>query len=251
MHGSSRGRGDPLPGIKKLPDIFSLVNGALGVFAIMYAIDGAFAISGGLILLAIVMDGLDGAAARRLDAVSNVGKELDSIADMVSFAMAPAVLIYSWHYDQSAGSSLLILSGYTAERAVNLLAVLASATGMLLGMYRLMRYRSSDFELPHFLGLPTPAYAFTIVVSIHLLPPLAFLSFASLIGLLMVARIGYPRVQGPLVAPALTGLALAMAGTALPGARTLLLAPAMGLIILYMISPLIMGRRGKPSKKRT
>jgi len=204
----------------------------------MYAIDGAFEIAGALILVAILMDGLDGAAARWLNAETTIGKEVDSIADMVSFTMAPAVLIYAWHYDQAAGSSLGLVQGYTYDRAVNLLTVLASGAGMLLGMYRLMRYRSTDHDLPYFRGVPTPAYAFFVVTSIHLLVPMAFLPVAAVTSLLMVSHIRYSKVKGLLALPALAGLALALAGTALPWARTALMAPAFVLIMFYIATPL-------------
>ena len=225
-------------GRKDIPDLISITNGTLGVFAIMYAIDGAFEIAGALILVAVLMDGLDGAAARWLDAETSLGKEIDSIADMVSFTMAPAVLIYAWHYDQGAGSSLQLVQGYTYDRAVNLLTVLASGAGMLLGMYRLMRYRSSDHELPYFRGVPTPAYAFFVVTSIHLLAPMAFLPVAAVASLLMVTHIRYSKVKGLLALPALAGLALALAGTVLPWARTALMAPAFALIVFYIATPL-------------
>ncbi|HID74354.1 MAG TPA: hypothetical protein EYP43_04810, partial [Thermoplasmata archaeon] len=130
--------------------MLSATNGVCGILAIMYAIDGAFEFASALILAAMVFDGLDGAVARALGIKSPIGRDIDSIADMVSFCIAPAVLIYAWHYDPSAGTSLKILQGYTEGRAVNLLTVVASGGGMLLGMYRLMRFRTTDYGLDHF-----------------------------------------------------------------------------------------------------
>jgi len=152
--------------------------------------------------------------------------------------MAPAVLIYAWHYDPSAGSSLQLVQGYTYDRAVNLLTVLASGAGMLLGMYRLMRFRSTDHDLPYFRGVPTPAYAFFVVTSTHLLVPMAFLPAATVVGFLMVSHIRYAKVRGSLALPALGGLALAIAGTALPWARVGFMAPAFVLILIYIATPL-------------
>ncbi len=211
----------------------------MGVFAIMYAIDGAFEIAAALILVAILLDGLDGAVARWLNAETTVGKEIDSIADMVSFTMAPAVLIYAWHYDPSAGSSLQLVQGYTYGRAINLLTVIASGAGMLLGMYRLMRFRSTDYDLPFFRGVPTPAYAFFVVTSIYLISPMAFLPVATMVGLLMVSHVRYSKVQGLLAVPALAGLALALAGIAMEGARSALISVAFVLILVYIASPLV------------
>lgn len=205
----------------------------------MYAIDGAFEISAALILFAILMDGLDGATARWLNAESTVGKEIDSIADMVSFTMAPAVLIYAWHYDPSAGSSLQLVQGYSYDRAINLLTVMASGAGMLLGMYRLMRFRSTDYDLPFFRGVPTPAYAFFVVTSIYLISPVAFLPVATIVGLLMVCHVRYSKVRGVMALPALAGLALALAGLAFVEARAALIGAAFLLILIYIASPLV------------
>lgn len=219
----------------------------------MYAIDGAFEIAAALILVAILMDGLDGAVARWLDAESQVGKDIDSIADMVSFTMAPAVLIYAWHYDPSAGSSLQLVQGYSYDRAVNMMTVVASGAGMLLGMYRLMRFRSTDYDLPFFRGVPTPAYAFFVVTAIYLLEPMAFLPVATVVGLLMISHVRYSKVQGLLALPALAGIGLALSGLAFEPTRAALVAGAFALILVYIASPLVVtpeAREGQRSPKR-
>jgi CDP-diacylglycerol--serine O-phosphatidyltransferase len=80
---------------KQLPSVATLANAAAGIAACAFAIDGRPDLSGLMILAAVLMDSFDGALARSLDVTSDFGAELDSLADMVSFGVAPAVLVGS------------------------------------------------------------------------------------------------------------------------------------------------------------
>ncbi len=86
----------PSRGIYLLPNL--LTTGCLfsGFYSIVAAIDRNFAVAGGAIFIAMVFDGLDGRVARRTRTESPFGKEYDSLADMVAFGLAPAVLVYQW-----------------------------------------------------------------------------------------------------------------------------------------------------------
>ncbi|MCI0497987.1 MAG: CDP-alcohol phosphatidyltransferase family protein [Thermoplasmata archaeon] len=221
----------------EIPNVATAANGVVGILAVMYSIDHAFVTASLLILLAIVLDGIDGALARMMSVESAVGRDMDSVADMLSFCIAPAVLIYSWHYDTSAGASLGVFQDQSPERAVNLMAVVASGSGMLLGMYRLNRYRIADYDLGHFRGLPTPAYAFFVVVAMYTMPGVEAMAAAMVVGLLMVAPIRYPKLRGWLAVPALVGLALAAAALASPDLRVVLMVPALTLIAIYIAGP--------------
>src|SRR4030042_432516 len=85
-----------------LGDIFTLANGALGFIAIVYIFDGSYLSATSLLLLSMVMDGLDGFMARRYGSKHSRGQVLDSISDAVSFAFAPALLVYAEFEDPTA-----------------------------------------------------------------------------------------------------------------------------------------------------
>ena len=86
----------PRRGIYLLPNL--LTTGCLfsGFYSIVAAIDRNFAVAGGAVFIAMVFDGLDGRVARWTRTESPFGKEYDSLADMVAFGVAPAVLVYQW-----------------------------------------------------------------------------------------------------------------------------------------------------------
>lgn len=79
-----------------VPNMFTVMSLCAGLTAIRYAVDGRFEVAVAFIGAAVVLDGLDGRAARMLKSTSRLGAELDSLADFVSFGVAPAVLLYLW-----------------------------------------------------------------------------------------------------------------------------------------------------------
>ena len=79
-----------------LPNILTLGGVCLGISSIKFSIDGNFSLSVTLILLAAILDALDGRIARLIKGTSKVGKELDSLTDMISFGVAPAFIMYFW-----------------------------------------------------------------------------------------------------------------------------------------------------------
>ena len=79
-----------------LPNIFTLIGVCIGLSSIKFAFDGRFEISTLAIIVAAVIDGLDGRIARLIKGTSKVGKELDSLTDVISFGVAPAFIMYFW-----------------------------------------------------------------------------------------------------------------------------------------------------------
>ena len=79
-----------------LPNIFTLVGVCIGLSSIKFAFDGNFQFSVIAIIVAGIIDGLDGRIARLIKGTSKVGKELDSLTDMISFGVAPAFIMYFW-----------------------------------------------------------------------------------------------------------------------------------------------------------
>ena len=79
-----------------LPNMFTLVGVCIGLSSIKFAFDGNFQLSVISIIIAAILDGLDGRVARLIKGVSRVGKELDSLTDVISFGVAPAFIMYFW-----------------------------------------------------------------------------------------------------------------------------------------------------------
>ena len=79
-----------------LPNILTLGGVCLGISSIKFSIDGNFSLAVTLILLAAILDALDGRVARLIKGTSEFGKELDSLTDFVSFGIAPVLILYFW-----------------------------------------------------------------------------------------------------------------------------------------------------------
>ena len=79
-----------------LPNMLTLIGVCIGLTSIRFALDGRFEFAIIAIILAAIIDGLDGRIARLIKGTSKVGKELDSLTDMISFGVAPAFIMYFW-----------------------------------------------------------------------------------------------------------------------------------------------------------
>lgn len=98
-----RGRLRAQPLIHLVPNIFTVMSLCFGFTAIRYALDARFELAVVLIVLAGLFDGLDGRSARLLKITSRLGAQLDSLADFLSFGVAPAMLVYLWSLNQVKG----------------------------------------------------------------------------------------------------------------------------------------------------
>jgi CDP-diacylglycerol--serine O-phosphatidyltransferase len=127
-----------------LPSMFTLANMFCGYACVVYALRGEFRIAAPLIGIAIVLDMLDGRIARMTGTSSAFGLELDSLADVISFGMAPSILAFSW------GLHPLGARGW----GVGFIFVVAAAL-------RLARFniQSGSVDKRYFVGLPSPAAA--------------------------------------------------------------------------------------------
>jgi len=125
-----------------------------GFLACIYGATGQFQKAAIAIGIAIVLDGLDGRVARRLNATSKFGLEFDSLADVISFGVAPAVLSYFWCYRALADQFGVFL----------VFLFLLAAAG------RLARFNVSAEELKSFNGLPTPGAAGAVAALVNFWP---------------------------------------------------------------------------------
>ncbi|MBU1172156.1 MAG: CDP-diacylglycerol--serine O-phosphatidyltransferase [Proteobacteria bacterium] len=130
-------------GIYILPNAITSLNLFCGFIAIISAIDERFEFSAVAILVAVIFDSLDGKIARATHTTSQFGIEYDSLADLVSFGLAPSLMMYLWVLPKG--------------RIGWLAAFLFTSCGAL----RLARFNSMAEETPssHFIGLPIPAAA--------------------------------------------------------------------------------------------
>ena len=83
-----------------LPNLITIIGVCIGLSSIKFALDNRFELSIIAILFAAIMDSLDGRVARLIKGTSKVGKELDSLTDVISFGVAPAFIMYFWHLNQ-------------------------------------------------------------------------------------------------------------------------------------------------------
>ena len=79
-----------------LPNMLTLIGVCIGLTSIRFALDGRFELAIIAIMFAALIDGLDGRIARLIKGTSKVGKELDSLTDMISFGVAPAFIMFFW-----------------------------------------------------------------------------------------------------------------------------------------------------------
>ena len=79
-----------------LPNMLTLIGVCIGLSSIRFALDGKFEFAIIAIMFAALIDGLDGRIARLIKGTSKVGKELDSLTDMISFGVDPAFIMYFW-----------------------------------------------------------------------------------------------------------------------------------------------------------
>ena len=170
-----------------LPNLLTSASIFSGVFSIINATQQHFENAAWLILLALVFDGLDGRIARLTNSCSKFGVEFDSLADIVSFGVAPAILMY-------------LFAGADYGR----FGVVVSALYVIFGAIRLARFNvmSSSAEPSVFIGVPIPTAAVFISLLVLLFekyPQLnngvALLVVTVVVSLLMVSNIRYPSFK--------------------------------------------------------
>jgi len=163
---------------KLIPSIFTLANLLVGVISLIFTMDNNFQLAAIMILFAMVLDGMDGRLARRLDAASPFGKELDSLADLVSFGVAPAILIYALKMKDMGIFGLLVCVAFA-----------------LCGAIRLARFNVLNIST-YFVGVPITAAGSLIALMALLgnrLPDLFYPAVMVILAYLMVSNIKIPK----------------------------------------------------------
>jgi CDP-diacylglycerol---serine O-phosphatidyltransferase len=155
-------------GVYLLPSAFTIGNMLCGFYAVLATVKGGIVdldYAARAIGFAIVFDAFDGFVARATRTNTEFGKQFDSLADMVSFGVAPAILAYSW------GVRTIAQSDIPEARHIYDLAWVVSLAFALCCGWRLARFNvhgmAPGVQLRYFVGMPTPAAAGMIAAVVH------------------------------------------------------------------------------------
>ncbi len=203
-------------GVRLLPNVITVLALCSGLSALKFALDGNFTGALAAIGVAAVLDSLDGRLARLLDATSRIGAELDSLADCVSFGVAPAVVLFVWtlHGARVGWPVALVFTVCVVLRLARFNTLLDDSDAL-------------PFAKEFFIGIPSPAGALLALLPLTVFlqlgggwwsAPVAVAAWTVAVAVAMVSRLPTLsmktiRVPAPAVAPLLAliaGLAAAV-----------------------------------------
>jgi CDP-diacylglycerol--serine O-phosphatidyltransferase len=222
-----------------LANSITILSLACGFFSIIFSLEGLFGLASWAIILSVVFDGIDGQIARRKPSSSEFGRELDSLADVISFGVAPSILGYSFLYREFYPWSTAALFFY-----------------LFASVIRLAKYNVTpkDKLRNFFFGLPTTVSggmlaAFILIyrnntdAALAQYVPTAFIFLVLALALLMTSRIKYLNLDGlgqalsrrrPLIIVLLAALLIAAGLVGKQGAAMF------GIFLIYLVfSPLL------------
>jgi CDP-diacylglycerol--serine O-phosphatidyltransferase len=145
---------------RHIPNFITSLNLASGFLAIILTLKGNIVTASWLILAAMIFDFLDGFSARLLKAYSDIGKELDSLADVVSFGVAPALIIYNL-IDASLSPGITTIT--EKNNFINALVLFSPVIMPVCAALRLAIFNVDETQTRSFKGLPTPANAIAVI----------------------------------------------------------------------------------------
>ena len=128
-----------------LPNMFTLIGVCIGLSSIKFALDERFTLSIIAIIVAAIIDGLDGRIARLIQGTSKVGKELDSLTDVISFGVAPAFIMYFWKLNELGRIGWLICLIYVV------------CVALRLARFNVNSGKEASWRDNFFEGIPSPA----------------------------------------------------------------------------------------------
>jgi CDP-diacylglycerol--serine O-phosphatidyltransferase len=168
--------------LKSIPNLLTVGNLFLGVIAILMVFNEKPQMAAMMVLIAMLLDGVDGRVARALNAQSEFGKELDSLSDVISFGVAPAFIMYVVAFQDLSPA----------------LAWTVTAIFPICGALRLARFNVITSSAGYFIGLPIPA-AGGVLATLALfkddIPVGVLLGSTVLLSCLMVSTIRYPNFK--------------------------------------------------------
>lgn len=168
---------------KVLPNLFTVGNLFLGIMSILLAMNNRWEYAAIMVIIGMILDGLDGRVARMLNTQSEFGKELDSLSDVITFGVAPAIIMYD-----------SVLKDFLGPEAWFITAIFP-----ICGALRLARFNVQSGPSGYFIGLPITA-AGGILATMALYDKYVQSNYIMVIGmiclsLLMVSQIKYPAFK--------------------------------------------------------
>ncbi|WP_140703121.1 CDP-alcohol phosphatidyltransferase family protein [Mesorhizobium sp. B2-8-5] len=213
-HASGGPRIREIPMRMVLPNLVTVLAICAGLSGIRFAFENRFEIAVVMVLLAAFLDGIDGRLARMLKATSKFGAQMDSLADIVNFGVAPALVLYAFLLDR-AGSP-----GWIAALLFTI------ACGMRLARFNVLADDTDQpaWQTEYFVGVPAPAGAVLVMLPLYLYflrlglepsRPAAFVAsgFTVLVAFLLVSRLPVysgksVKIPGDRVLPVILGVVL-------------------------------------------
>ncbi|MBN8548529.1 MAG: CDP-diacylglycerol--serine O-phosphatidyltransferase [Deltaproteobacteria bacterium] len=162
-----------------VPNAVTIGNMFCGFLAIMYSATNRYEKAALAIGIAILLDGLDGRVARRLNATSKFGLEFDSFSDLISFGVAPAILLYHWCFFPQADEFGV---------AVTFVYVICAAS-------RLARFNIAAENLKSFVGCPTPGAAGFVAALVNFAPRVQSSFMLQVFGTIVMVSLAYLMVS--------------------------------------------------------
>ncbi len=152
--------------IRHLPQLLTLLNVLSGSIAVVFAVLNELHLAAFFVIIGIFFDFFDGLAARMLDAQSELGIQLDSLADMVTCGLVPGIIMFQLlGMSQTGGWNVADFNPALREGPLELNSLVPFA-GFLITLasaYRLARFNIDEDQVTSFIGLPTPANALLII----------------------------------------------------------------------------------------
>ena len=171
-----------------VPNLITVLAICAGLTGIRLAFEGRYELAVAMVLVAAFLDGIDGRIARMMRATSNFGVQMDSLADIVNFGVAPALVLYVYVLDQARSF------GWIAA------LIFAISAGLRLARFNVMvdRPNKPKWLSEYFVGVPAPAGALLVMLPVYIgflgidaTPAYAYASavYTVLVGYLLVSRI--------------------------------------------------------------
>ncbi|MCM2474013.1 phosphatidylcholine/phosphatidylserine synthase [Rhizobium sp. CG5] len=200
-----------------VPNLITVLAICAGLTGIRLAFENRYELAVGMVLVAAFLDGIDGRIARLMKATSKFGAQMDSLADIINFGVAPALVLY-----------VFLLDG---ARSIGWIACLifAIAAGLRLARFNVMdeRENKAPWQSEYFVGIPAPAGAMIVLLPVYLgflgvepSPAFAYIGagYTVLIAYLLVSRLpvwsgksATSRIRRDLVLPLMLGVVLYVA----------------------------------------
>ncbi len=216
-----------------VPNLITVLAICAGLTGIRYAIEFRYEMAVQMVLIAAFLDGIDGRIARMMKATSKFGAQMDSLADIINFGVAPAMVLYIFVLDQARSLGWIAALIYTI------------AAGLRLARFNVMT--DNDVKAPwqssYFVGVPAPAGAFLVLLPVYVsflgVAPNNTMALVSAAYTLLIAALLISRV------PVWSG----KSGSRVP--RNYMMPIILGVVLLVATLSVYPGRRSRPPSSPT